>query len=272
MKRNSIIAIIAMSMISIVFFSSCNEENVTDASTKANTDTEEASLTPKTLATIELKSGVSVSFKSEEDGIVFEVDGLPDELSFLAAYSMLERFIILTDSSTPVPEDLLLTDDREDLRLEAAQRGTIKQIANTINANVSDNLLQNARVSDWSCTEGNYYDTETSDTFYRTFNGYNWYPSTSVYSSWKSNSNKCKTVNLYLINCSLGYSISARTYYKNINEKYVKQNTISVSALDGKFWSKTYLSKRYRRVIISGNAPSSGDTRFSGYVLFKNYK
>lgn len=271
MKSNAIIAVIAFSMAMSVLISSCNEENVVEPSNDIEAQTGEVTLTPRTLATIELEGGTTVVFRSEEDGVVYEVSSPYDDVDFLSDASILEKFLALTDDSTPVPEDLLLINEIEELRNQAIRRGLTKQIDKIVRSEKKV-LLKNAR-TEGACSGGYYYDTDSNGQYYRTFYGYPWYPSITVWSSAHQGLGRCKTIKLNLTNCSLGYTIYARTYYKNVSGNYKHQNTISIGPQDGSgFWSKTYTSKRYRKVVISGNSPFEAHDRVSGYVLFTNYQ
>lgn len=244
---------------------SCEEENTVTPEATAG-ETEELTLIPRHLAAIRLNNGNTITFRSEVDGIVYEEDGSSEPLAELQNASMLERFLTLTDESVPVPEELITLEENQALVDRAIQRGLVTELNTEINAKVmTDN---NTKVASSWCSGHSYYDTDASGQFYRTFNGYSWgIAGNTVYSSWKSGADKCKTVNFYFVNCSSTNTMFGETYYKNIWGNYKIQDVVKVGPSKSRFWSKTYTSKRNRRAFVSGY----GSGTYGGYVLFKNY-
>lgn len=252
--------------LSLMMFS-CDEENTVAPEQKGDDELAEITFIPKTLAVIKLENGTSATFSSEEDGIVYEVHGNAEVLDALSSATMLERFLSLTDESVAVPADLMLLEEEGAIKEVARQRGTTQQHIDVI---YSKGINANAKVmaSSWCSGSMNYYDTDAYGKFYRTFNNYPWAgQNVTVYSSWKNGGSKCKTVHLYMVNCSDTNTLLATTAYKNVWGNYKNQNDVKVSPSDSRFWSKTYISKRYRRVFVSG----FGSGRFGGYVLFTDY-
>lgn len=247
---------------------SCEEEHtVTPKDQDAGDQADELALTPKTLATINLSNGNVITFRSEADGIVYEESGNADMLDELTNASMLERFLSLTDESVAVPEDFITLEEDENLKTKALARGVTTQHETAIYSKGPGTDAGKLMASAW-CSGQSYYDTDAYGQFYRTFHYYPWGgANVTVYSSWKSGADKCKTVNLYLVNCSGTNTLSADTWYKNIFGNYKKQDVINVGPSKSRFWSKTYVSKRLRRVFVSG----FGSGRFGGTVVFKNY-
>lgn len=247
-----------------IFMFSCQEDAVAPNEAPGN-DAEAMALSPKTLAAIEFSNGSSVVFKSEADGIVYEAQGNGITTDKLINASMLERFLMLTDASVMVPEDLISMETNEAIKEQALARGTVSQHENVIHSSLQ---LTNASEESSVCSGNSYYDTDAYGQYYRSFNGYPWgIAGCTVYSSTKSGADKCKTVNLNLTNCTTSHTLSADTWYKNTLGNYVRQDVINVGAGDTRFWSKTYISKRYRRVFVSGY----GSGTFGGYVLFRDY-
>ncbi|ELR73307.1 hypothetical protein C900_04159 [Fulvivirga imtechensis AK7] len=254
--------ILAITLLTSLMYS-CEEEN-TIAPDDQVTEADGLLFTPKMLATIQLTDGASVVFRSEADGVVYEEIGssLGEKLQ---QASMLERFLALTNESVPVPDDIMALETDEALKTSAKQRGTVAQHPEVIYSEMSA-LTANEENS--NCSGHSYYDTDAFGQFYRTYKGYTWgIAGATVYSSWKNGADKCKTVNLYLVNCSGTNTLSADTWYKNVWGNYVKQDVINVSPSNSRFWSKTYTSKRNRRVFVSG----FGSGTFGGYVLFRDY-
>ena len=258
----------AFALCSSMLMYSCEDENGIEP---VNNDTEhqaeELALVPKTLATINLSNGNVITFRSEADGIVYDESGSGDIQDELASASMLERFLSLTDESVAVPEDFITLEEDESLKALALQRGVTTQHEDAIHSKGSSADAGKLMASAW-CSGQNFYDTDAYGQFYRTFHNYPWGgANVTVYSSWKSGADKCKTVNLYLVNCSDSNTLSADTWYKNVFGNYKRQDIINVGPSGSKFWSKTYTTKRYRRVFVSG----FGSGRFGGTVVFKNY-
>ncbi len=251
----------------MVLFAACDKDGTPEPQINETSEANEIKLEPKLLANIELKDGTAISFTSEEDGIVYEESNNFDGIGRLAEASLLERYLLLTEDHILVPEDLLLLEQDQSLIETAKLRGTTIDPVYTSNSSIAYKDIQSkVEASAW-CSGGSYYDTNTSSQFYRTFKNYTWgIAGTTVYSSWKSGGSKCKTVNLYLVNC-VSNTLSANTWYKNVFGNYVKQNTINVGGGNSRFWSKTYTTKRYRRAFVSG----FGSGKFGGYVAFKNY-
>ncbi len=265
--KTNLITVIAVSILLCI---SCSKEEEVVPQSEGITETEQIQLEPKTLATIQLSNTVEIIFKTEEDGVVFEAVGKPSEfngLGSLEKLSILERFLKLTSKDVLVPEDLIQLEENARLKNEALQRGTIEKHVTKLQSTIAlSSLKLPALPAHCSGTPGNY-DTDAFGQFYRTYKNYLTGASgTTIYSSWKSGGNKCKTINMWLSNCSNSKTLKVKTYYKNVVNKYKHRNTISFSPNTRKFWSKTYASKRYRRI----NVNNTGH-RFGGYLLFRNY-
>ncbi|UII30428.1 hypothetical protein LVD17_19230 [Fulvivirga ulvae] len=247
---------------------SCEEENsIEPVNNDVDHQPEELVLVPKTLATINLANGNVITFRSEADGIVYDESGSGEMQDELAGVSMLERFLSLTEENLAVPEDFIAIEEDERLIALALKRGVTSQHETAIFAKVKGTDTGKLMASAW-CSGQDFYDTDAYGQFYRTFHNYPWGgANVTVYSSWKSGADKCKTVNLYLVNCSGSNTLSADTWYKNAFGNYKRQDVINVGPGGSKFWSKTYTTKRYRRVFVSG----FGSGRFGGTVVFKNY-
>lgn len=261
-------AAIAFAMFGSVALFSC-EEDASIAPQEPSTEVAQAeiTLTPKTLATLKLSNGNHAIFKTEIDGIVYEEEGPAEPNQDIVEMSILDRFLHLTDMSVAVPEDLLALEEDQSIVNLARARGTVDLHAGILSAKPHLNHGAKEMASSW-CTGHSFFDTDAGGQFYRTYNGYTWgIAGTTVYSSWKAGANKCKTVNLYLVNCSASNKLNTVTSYKNVFGNYVKQDAINVNPSSSRFWSKTYTSKRYRRAFVSG----FGSGTFGGYVLFKNY-
>jgi hypothetical protein len=254
-------------------FSLMSASNLSAAETVA--EVKEAVNTAKDLATIGLPNGLIVTFKTEEDGIVYEESGNSEIVGKLSEASMLERFLALTDDDVAVPKDLIDIETDRELLKRARSRGVITKHTGVITPEWVDfdriSLAageQIAYASSWCSGSASFYDTDAYGQFYRTYKNHSWgIAGTTVYSSWKIGANKAKTINLYLVNCSSTNKLDAVTSYKNVFGNYKKQDSVKVNPSASRFWSKTYLSKRYRRVFVSG----FGSGRFGGYVLFKDY-
>ncbi len=266
-------SIIAVTILTLILGVSCNVEEETVPQNEEASEVEEISLQPKTLATLQVSNTLEIMFRSEENGIVFEAigeEGAFNGLGALEKLSLLGRFLALTNNNVLVPEDLIRLEDDQKLKSEALQRGTIQKHAAKIESKLSLSDIKAPANSAHCSGNPGYYNTDAYGQFYRTYKNYlaggN---GTTIYSSWKSGANKCKTVNLWLSNCSNSKTLKARTYYKNVFNNYKHQNTISISPNTAKFWSKTYASKRYRRINVS--ATGQAGHRFGGYLLFRNY-
>ncbi|WP_024769738.1 hypothetical protein [Aquimarina macrocephali] len=263
----------AVMLFTFITFFSCNVEEEIEPENEVGLDTEEIALTPKTLATIQLTNNVEVIFKTEEDGVVFEATGNVsnfDGLGALENKSILNRFLVLTKENVPVPEDLIETEENQELKNEALKRGTIKQHAAKLDSQLTLLYTKGPANSNHCSGTPGYYDTDAFGKFSRSYKNYlAGGAGTIIYSSWKNNGNKCKDVKLWLSNCSTSKTLKARTYYKNIFGNYKLRNTVNISPNTAKFWSKTYLSRRYRKTSVA--ATGQAGHRFGGYLLFTDY-
>ncbi|WP_157766044.1 hypothetical protein [Aquimarina aggregata] len=270
-KIKSSISMIMIATLLLCF--SCSKEDESIPENNAEIETEDIALQPKTLATIEFSNDVEITFKSEEDGVIFEATGHPDTfkgLGDLENLSILGKFLALTNDNVLVPEDLVLLEDNQKLKSEALKRGTNQKHITKINAKLSlSDLKAPANPAHCSGSPG-YYSTDAFGQYYRTYKNYlaggN---GTTIYSSWKSGGNKCKEVKLWLSNCSNNKTLKARTYYKNAFNNYKHRHTVNIAPNTARFWSKGYLSKRYRKTTVS--ATGQAGHRFGGYLLFTNY-
>ena len=238
---------------------------------------EHKDIVAKNLATIGLSNGLVATFKAEEDGIVYEESGPSDIVGHLTGASMLERFLALTDDDVEVPQDLIDIEEDQMILQRARYRGIVDKHFGVLTPDWVDFdriILNNGTefasefIPAYCNLDLAYYDTDTGGAFYRMYTNYPWgHPGTTVYSSWKSGADKAKTINVHLINCSNTNILDAVTSYKNIFGNYKMQDSIQVNPTESKFWAKTYISKRYRRVFVSG----FGSGSFSGFVLFTDY-
>ncbi|WP_035095998.1 hypothetical protein [Aquimarina megaterium] len=265
--------ITAVMLFTFITFFSCNVEEETEPENEVGLDTEEITLIPKTLATIQLTNDVEVVFKTEKDGVVFEATGNVnnfDGLGTLENESILNRFLILTQENVPVPQDLIDIEENQELKSEALKRGAIKQHTTKLNSELVLSYTKAPANSNHCSGTPGYYNTDASGQFYRTYKNYlAGGAGTTIYSSWKNNGNKCKAVKLWLSNCSTSKTLKARTYYKNVFGNYKHLNTINISPNTSRFWSKTYVSRRYRKTSVA--ATGQAGHRFGGYLLFTNY-
>jgi hypothetical protein len=279
-KNRPVAILVTVCMLLVAY--SCNEESAIaptaskttttetlmpdDANVTLGSDEDSITLTPKILARIRVADGSIVSFRSERDGVVYEENGSSYAIGRPKAHGILERFLALTNESIAVPRDLMVIESDTRIKEIALRRGLTEQHEGILSAiTQTDEILA---ASAWCSGGPSYYDTDAYGQFYRTFTNHSWgIAGTTVYSSWKSGADKCKTINLYFVNCSSSNTLSADTWYKNVFGNYKKQDVINVGAGNSKFWSKTYVSKRNRRVFVSG----FGSGKFGGYVLFRDY-
>ncbi len=259
-----------MLFICISFFSCSTEE---DISPENEVTIEENLLVPKTLATIRLHDDIEIVFRTEKDGVVFEAIGDVDHFDKLGSLdnkSILSQFLMLTQENIPVPEDLINIEENQKIKNTALKRGTIQRHVTKLNSKLV--LSANKAPANSSSCSGNpgYYNTDAYGQLYRTYKNYTAGGSgTTTYSSWKNNGNKCKTAKLWLSNCSNSKTLKARTYYKNVFGNYKHLNTINISPNSARFWSKTYVFRRYRRTSVG--ATGLPGHKFGGYLLFTDY-
>jgi len=261
-------------MLAVTSCSNTTEEFVEPDEHNATVE-EEITLRPKDLATIRISDDLIVHFRSEEDGVVFEADYGSERsvgiLDSILLQSKLGLFMTLTDDSTKVPEDLLLIEEDQNLIDLAKRRGIVEQHTRELYS-VDISSLPNSYLTLGTVCVGppDYWDVNSIEFYSRSFTNYLvGDPGTTIYGSTKINGNKCKTIDLLILNCNnmVGdESVSIKTWYKFFN-KYIFRNEIVAAPSETKYWSKTYCFRKYRKVTIKG----TGFNRFAGTVTFSDY-
>lgn len=256
--------LILFTVSALFLFYSCSSEEDTIP------ETEESIETPKILATINLPSNTTITFKTESDGIVFEAIGDSDnfgELESLNDLSLLDRFLTLTDENVEVPKDLIMLEEDQKLKEKALQRGTIEN--HDINIPVSKSFLNHTKIPyPYLCNDPrNRYETQFPDKIYETFINYDGFVITSSTNK-NSGSKKCKRIQFRITNCHYNRELTIRTRYLPPNSNIKNDKSFSIQPRTHKYYSKTYHTRLQRYIVIA----SQQGRRFGGDVCFSKFK
>ncbi|WP_074405742.1 hypothetical protein [Aquimarina megaterium] len=248
---------------------SCSSEEDTILETEESIET--TVLTPKTLATISLPSGTTITFKTEVDGIVFEASGDSDnysELDGLNDLSLLHRFLTLTDKSIAVPEDLIKLEEDQKIKEKALQRDIVEKHHMSIPANTSFITYSEKNWLDYCDSPTAMYVNNFANDAYREA----WvnYPSTQTFSQNKPGAlyTKCRTVKYRISNCSYKGKIEVSHYKGSTSNLYTLVSKNNIGPRKHKIYVKSFLAyKYYQKVDIKRIRSAS----YVGDVIFSNY-
>lgn len=269
-------ALILGTSCSMLFLGACEKEKI---STNQESLSLHSNLKEQQLAVIEFEEGVQLTFRTEVDGVVFEMFApagsqnlLPEDMKNA---SPLKLFLFLTDKSIRVPEDLLVVEKDNDLIAEARNRGLIQVLDVPVKAKkITHNQTKDeGDVCSGTASATDFFETIPSPIYYKFFTNYTATASgIDVYSSAHPSANQCNKAYINLTNCSDASDKSLEVkIYRKVGGIYYEQNTIVIpDGLTGTY-HKSYTNEYYQKINIQTSSASAYANKYGGYVEYYDY-